>query len=440
MIRIFQLYLWIILSAVPVVAQGQQLSPNCLNYAVSRTYDYQIEPLWLNRSLDTNEARFLLSEAEVTILNQFSEALSTRGKQLFFLPFPDSAQFKPGDQSAQQEKMLMRFEALYHDLTARLEDAGITPIDMMWLARQNRLGGDLHRNLDHHLTSRGRYVLAAQIARSIQGRSTRDRFDALSAQYDLLPREVFEVWQPSARNFVIDACIEQIDRMESDEFVELPSTEILTLDGLFGDSVAENRIALLGTSQSLSAQGNLADFIANFSDREVVNYSEAGGGASTAMQFAAQDGVFDDPTYSAIIWEVASDYDAPRLVGAALTALGYLQETCAQPANFTAKTTVAARYSEWARLDLPAETRVLQIDNLAMTKGTLKLRFTFDDRAPVEAEVWRWSQTQDPASLGAWRMFIPEFEIQPTEIAILKEGLYADERKGALSLTYSTCS
>ena len=65
-----------------------------------------------------------------------------------------------------------------------------------------------------------------------------------------------------------------------------------------------------------------------FTGSEVVNFSSAGGGASTSLQMAGIEGVFKDAKYDHLVWEVATDFDEPKLVGSALAAMSYMHSQC----------------------------------------------------------------------------------------------------------------
>ena len=428
-------------------AQQADISPNCLNYALSEKFDYLPDPLWMNRTLDPNEGRFLLNDDAARILTHFTDVLRANGKEVFFLPIPDTPQFAPQGEVL-YGTTLERFEDLYHFLNAQMEDVGFTPIDLMWLAERNRSTKDLHRNLDHHLLSRGRYLAAAQIAHRLGGASTLAPIHQAENDYDDLAKEPFKVWKPTALNFAIDACKSEIEALPFDEYVALPALETagnLDADSLFGDVEEQDKIALLGTSQSLSAKGNLADFIAHFTQTDVMNFAEAGGGASAAIQFAAAEGVLTNPSYEQLIWEVSTDFDSAKLAGAALAGLGHAEPNCQTDDSFDSLGIVSGQFGKW--FGIPADLTggyVLALPNVDHQKGVVSLRFEFSNQPPFQAEIWRWSQTQDPGQLGDWKIMIPNFEAigmaQPTSIAASFDGLYEYSPKGSLALEPKICA
>lgn len=266
------------------------------------------------------------------------------------------------------------------------------------------------------------------------------------ASYDALPREAFQVWQRTALNYVTSECRALIESLPYDERVTLPVSDAAdegpSLDSLFGDAPAEDGIALLGTSQSLSADGNFADMIAAATDRSVTNYSEAGGGASTALQFAAFEGVIFDPAVPDLIWEVATDFSEARLTGSILAADGMAQPSCAEPLNVGPETLGFAR---WTDLDLPTDrVGVLRMPNTDHTKGMVRLRISFADSKPLELEIWRWSQTQDPGRLGDWAVAIPDFAALglpvPTNVQVRYDGLYEYQPSGEIAFSAGFCA
>ena len=423
------------------------VSPNCLNYALSEQFDYHPNPMWWNRALNRDENRFTFSPAGAKVMRYFADFMNTHGKEVYIVAFPDTAQFMPsGD--AHYGQTLKRFAGLYQLFNSQLEDYGYIPIDMMWLATRNRLYMDVHRSLDHHLTSKGRYLMASQIARRLEGRTTLIAVEKTAQNYDAFPTEPFQVWKPSILNYAIDVCKKQLETLLFDEFVELPAQEqkgTLSADSLFGESKAAMQIALLGTSQSLSAQGNLSTFLQHFSQKEVVNFSQAGGGASGAMQFAATAGVLYDPAYSALIWEVATDFDEARLSGAVLAGLGYAFESCTAPQNFTPQPSLDIRFGEWTPLK-GANMQggyVLSLFNETHLRGRASLKFDFANGPPLVSEIWRWSQSEAPETLGAWRAFIPDFQNMglemPRSISLKFDGLYEYDPKGDLTLSTALC-
>ena len=421
-----------LLASLPHIAEAQEIDPTCLDYSKGDQFDYQMEPFWLNRRPSMNEGRFAIDEVGEVVLADFVQTLGDMGTQVHFLALPDASLFMPQGPSA-DPLLAGRFMELYQDLNIQMEDLGFVAIDMSWLATQGRFEVPVHRTVDHHLTSRGRFYLSAQISRGLEGRRYRANVPALEAEYARLESEVYQVWQPTAGSYVIEDCLELVEDIAVDERVELPRTAgaQATEDSLFGDMSDTPQIVLAGTSQGLSADGNLADFIKHFSGQDVVNYSEAGGGAATSLQFAGLEGRFVSDRTPHLIWEVSREHNQELLVGGALAAQGMAFSGCeARRGVVEEPDAMEVNPNTWAELDLrryPAD-RVLSIAPNGHEQGKILIRYEFPDNQVLDAEIWRWSQTRDLEDLGDWQIYMPDFEAlgleAPDRVLIRQEGLY----------------
>ncbi len=247
-----------------------------------------------------------MDEAVVQHLAKLSAALAKNGTILVYASIPSKSQGMPGnlpDDASDYGYDPAIDAAVYDDIIARLDQAGIVAPDLM---RALQAGGSDERPFlgsDFHWTSSGARLAAKAIGSAIRAQPAYADLTPLNfASVPTAPVDSFS----TMRRILQGYCINPLPPVEMMGWkttkVEAAGAADVGLD-IFAASDQAAQIVLVGTSFSDSEVNNFAGFLSEFSGLEVINQAITGGNQFGAITSYLTSSEFKDQRPRFLVWE-----------------------------------------------------------------------------------------------------------------------------------------
>ncbi len=238
-----------------------------------------------------------------------AKALEKKGTTLIYMPLPTKSQVLP--ELVPAKAALYGFDAgiaaqVYSDVVRRLNDKGVTAVDIATPMRQNDMNGFGEYSFfksDFHWTAHGASIAAEAVA---------ERLKQLPAYSDISPvrfdmQEVApEPEFSSMRELLQRHCISNLPAVTAHSYRAVRADEPAAVAAgsldIFGGS-DETSIALIGTSYSDKAISNFAGFIEHWTGVPVDNYSISGGNQFGAILSYITTREFQEQRPRFLLWE-----------------------------------------------------------------------------------------------------------------------------------------
>ncbi|MGY2892460.1 alginate O-acetyltransferase AlgX-related protein [Deinococcus sp. UYEF24] len=254
---------------------------------------------WLYQS-NTFTVPHILSSDDAQFALELQSTLSKRGIELILLPIPS----KPVVAATEASFDPTNARAQYLSDVASLRRRGLVVIDALTPALDNYVdpttGLKFYARTDSHWTTYGAKLTAKAVSKRIRS----------SLQYPQLPKTTYDITEAAiTRVGNLAAQMNQLCETHFGPESEFSytfkkrgeSSELLSSDSI--------PIALAGTSYSSEKYMHFADFIAEATRLDVVNYSESGGQKFAALlRFLQSDSLKNDPPHF-LIWEFPNSYE-----------------------------------------------------------------------------------------------------------------------------------
>lgn len=295
--------------AVPVAAQENATSNAASNFGCSRLDTVQPAPVieglqGMFFRLSDMRMNHPLSDQTIDLMAEFSDALAEHGTTLIYLPLPTKGLVLPDllpDVAADYGYDFEIASTIYQEFVARLQNAGVTTIDV-----QTPLLGLAAEDFpfmapDFHWSSSGARATAVAVGALIRAHPDYAALKPVPHVTRALgPQDVVSTFRQSIQM----RCREQIPTSQAQAFETSPvETGVSAGAGIFATDAGRPGIVLVGTSMSQTPQFNFDGFLAEAAQLEVMNYSVTGGNQFGALLGYMMSGDFIDNPPHFLVWE-----------------------------------------------------------------------------------------------------------------------------------------
>lgn len=300
------------------------------------------DPVWIGYSMTNRE--FAMDKAALASLHGLKDVLAKSGKKLFLLFTPYPAIFTPEVVAERNAVNVSDLKSRYRSATAALTAESFDTIDILQAYEPYLASFPYQRKFDHHWTSEGAAMVAAEVARRL--------LDSVAVPS---PQEVAKSiatwdWKPTLysapyiKSIIADGCNSDDYKLTDKDF-QFPAASSTgdAGDSLFGDQKAG--IAVLGTSMSNASNGAFPRALEYFSGKPVINYAVNGGGATTSI-YRSLPNVMADDGIDTVLWEM--NWPQPdEIFGASSFAQGLISGACNPADPIFRHFELSGNYDEW---------------------------------------------------------------------------------------------
>ena len=239
-------------------------------------------------------------------LGRLADVLRDNGTTLIYATIPAKSQAMPDflpDDAAGYGYDRAIAEAVYDDITTRLNAAGVVAPDLMRALQASPPDDHPFFRADFHWTSSGARLAAKAIGDAIKADPAyADVTPATYKSVEIGMKPAFSTMRRALQGFCVDA-LPSVETMGfTTALVEDATAEAGTLD-IFGDTAGTAKIVLVGTSFSDSDVNNFSGFLQEYSGLEVINQAITGGNQFGAITSYLTSADFAEQRPRFLIWE-----------------------------------------------------------------------------------------------------------------------------------------